>query len=81
MGGKLQQGVTLSPEAVEVLRRLIAGDTSDRSPTIREVQRAIEECACTERDRLDLLLVLGLEEENAHSHSTHSSFPGRRKTE
>lgn len=78
---KLKYPVTLSPESVEVLRRLIIGETADRSPSIREVQRAIDDCGCTEHDRIDLLVVLGLEEEGAHVHGPPIAHPVRRKTD
>jgi hypothetical protein len=65
---KLHFPLTLSPEAVEALRKLIYGDTKDASPSLREMQRVLDESGCSEQDRVDLLLVLGLEDERTHAH-------------
>jgi hypothetical protein len=75
---KLARPVSLSPEAVEVLRRLIYGTNTDKSPSIREVQIALDDNGCSEADRNDVLLVLGLEGE--HHHSPKATWPpiGRR---
>ena len=75
---KLTKPVNLTPEAVEVLRRLIYGMNSDKSPSLREVQIALEDHGCTDLDRDDVLLILGLEGESA-TISKHTWPPALRR--
>ena len=57
---KLRFPVTLSPDAVEALRRLLHGSLADRSPSVREVATALTEAGCTPDDRTVVLAVIGL---------------------
>lgn len=60
---KLRYSIELSPEAVEVLRALLYGESEDRSPSARKMLRAFDEHDLDHKSRKALLVILGLEEE------------------
>lgn len=54
--------VTLSPRAAQAVRTLVLGDNEDRSPSLRTLERVLDESGCDEHDREVLLFVLGVTE-------------------
>jgi hypothetical protein len=71
---KLRFPILLSPEAVEALRQLVHGTSSDRSPSIREVHIALTEAGCSAEDRTMVLAVIGLGDDAEVSHA-HARRP------
>ena len=55
--------LTLSPEAVAIVRTLIYGDIEDKGPSLRTVARLLSEIEVPREHLHDLRVLLGLEDE------------------
>ena len=71
---KPSQGVFLSPSSISAVRRLVHGETEDRSPSARDIHHAFEASNCSDEERQEVLFLLGLLSEHS-LHRKHITVP------